>query len=746
MASMSDYELASLESLDLGHEPCQACMTREDTSLVRSATKTSGTRTSPKHDQQVFTHSMQYNHLRDLTSKCPSDVLASFDGASSSNEARQSRRWDLVGHFALFHLPAVAVTVTLLFLYALEFHWPYGHPTAEELAALQFAAKGHEALILISLTDVLLSKISYGLLNSNVGVPLGFISSPFYLGSPIRCLFSSELWSAIRHSVTRRVFPKTTGLVILITALLCIAANPLSAIAMIPRETWRSFPKADPGHSLEIACYVDERLYELDLDSQHIPEPHHSTKASTCTNARCPGSKRQLHYLSNIMDPSQSDSPGNHARYKLQNVTYTYYDISSTSRPLSLSIIDRSESKSNLIGYDPLKGDFAVATCPMAFLANYFDSGGGIKDVSSDWPQWLVETQQMAVNGTTRKWKQPVVLVNCHAEHLKGNIVSMDFDSELLNETVTLNTEHNSDLRELVNEIRRPSGTSEYRVLASRTNTSAPISGSIIFAARGTAVGTEGEAADGIDVSLCLISAHWVEADVWIESITSGIVQSHLETSIEGLLDHIGDSSTSTPLIKMRKGWLAGIDTRIDMASDSAYRLMLSYCLEDGSSFLFLHDCLSLALATHITDALSQPSSFDGMSIANVVEMPSTGEITVIEHSSWGKAFTYTFKNSRTIPLAFSALLLHVLIVLVHLAFALHSRYPYYKTSWGTFGEMLILALRSSPERTTSDSKGEVAVSQMWRETATVRSMAGDGRVQIVLGENKGGAKESDQF
>ncbi|RMJ16757.1 hypothetical protein BHE90_000802 [Fusarium euwallaceae] len=716
MVGISDWELSSLESLDLSHKPCQSCDTQEDASLVRSAAKISGTQTSPKQDQRASTHSVQYCSLNDVASKCLSDEPVSCDGASISNETYQSRRWALVGHFTLFHLPAVAVTFTLLCLYAIEFHWPYGHPTAEELAVLQFAAKGHEALILISLTDVLLCRISYGLLNGNVGVPLGFISSPFYLGSPIRYLFSSELWSAIRHSVTRRLFPKTTGLIIIIAALLCIGANPLSAIAMIPRETWRGFPKADPGNSLETVCYVDQKLYEFDLDSQHVPELHYSTKTSNCTNARCPPSRRQLDFLADIMYPSQFDDPGSLEKYRLQNVTYTYYDASSTTRPLSLAVIKNSQKKSDQLLYDPRYGDLAVATCPMAFLANYFDSGGGMKDVSSDSPQWLIETKQMAVNGAIRKWKQPLVFVGCHAEQLQENVVSMNFGSEFLNETVTLDAERNRDLRELVKEITGPSVTSGFRLSALGTNISAPVSGSILFASHGTVIVPDGEAVEFIDVSLCLISARWVESDVWIESVTSGIVQTHLDTSIEEFLDHLGDSSPITPLIKMRQGWLDGISTRIDTVSDSAYQLILSYCLDEGS---FLQNCLSLALSAHITDALAQPGSFDGMSIANVAE-PSNGEITLIDHSASGKAFTYTFKNSRTIPLAFSALLLHVFIVLVHLAFACYSRYPYYKTSWGTFGEMLILALRSRPEREESNTEAEAAVSQMWRKVATV--------------------------
>lgn len=398
--------------------------------------------------------SARYTPLTDVTPVNSYDVPTCFNNASISNEAGKSRSWSVTGHFALFHLPAVAVTVTLLCLYAVEFHWPYGHPTAEELAALQFAAKGHEGLILVSLTDVLLSMISYGLMNSNVGVPLGFVSSPFYLGSPIRYLFSSELWSAIRHSVTRRIFPKTTGLVIIIAALLCIGASPLSAIAMIPREKWRGFPKTGFGHSLDTVCFVNQRLYELDLDSQHVPKLPQSKKTSNCTNARCTADRRRLDYLNDIMYPSQFDDPGHLARYKLQNITYTYYDALSTTRPLSLSVVNNSQEVPDRTISDLFPSDLAVSTCPMAFLANYFDEGGGIKDVPSDTPRWLVETKQMAVKGMIRKWKQPLVFVGCHSERLYESAVSMGFNSELLNKSVTLHPERNRHLRKRLTKLQ----------------------------------------------------------------------------------------------------------------------------------------------------------------------------------------------------------------------------------------------------------------------------------------------------
>lgn len=500
----------------------KATNTRKGTILGGSATKTPGERISSKHSQRARARSAQYAPLRDITPVDPSNVLAYFNDASVSNEASESRRWAVAGHFALFHLPAVAVTVTLLCLYALKFHWPHGHPTAEELAALQFAAKGHEALILISLTDVLLYRICYGLLNSNVGVPLGFISSPFYLGSPIQYLFSPELWSAIRHSIKRGLFQKTTGPVIVIIALLCIGASPFSAVAMIPRETWRRLPKVDIGDSLETVHYVDQRLYGLELDSQHVPNPAELTPDSNCTHATCAPDRRQLQNLFNVMYPVHYDDIGPQAEYSLQNVTYTYYDEWSTSRTLSLSSITPKQR-------DPYQvySDMAVATCPMAFLVTYFESGDATKEVSPESPTWLVKTKQMAVTGATGKWKQPLVFVNCEQGRFDGNSVSMKFNSGFLNDTIVLGIEDNRDLRDLINEVKRPSGTSGYRVSVLGDNTTVHLSGDILFATRDTS-----DQLGGIHINLCLISARWVESDVWIQSTTSSVVQSHLGTSI----------------------------------------------------------------------------------------------------------------------------------------------------------------------------------------------------------------------
>jgi hypothetical protein len=104
-------------------------------------------------------------------------------------------------HLALFHLPAVGITLSLVVLYSVHIRW--GNLSDEQLSYLQFAAKGHEALILVSLTDILIHRIRYNLLQGKNGVPLGFLTSSFIIGSPISYFFSWELWASLLRLDTK---------------------------------------------------------------------------------------------------------------------------------------------------------------------------------------------------------------------------------------------------------------------------------------------------------------------------------------------------------------------------------------------------------------------------------------------------------------------------------------------------------------------------------------------------------------
>lgn len=76
-------------------------------------------------------------------------------------QKHETSKLSAIGRFAWVHLPAIAVTLTVFLLYIAKVRW--NTITAGELNAPQFAAKAHEAMILFSLTDILMHQIRYSL-------------------------------------------------------------------------------------------------------------------------------------------------------------------------------------------------------------------------------------------------------------------------------------------------------------------------------------------------------------------------------------------------------------------------------------------------------------------------------------------------------------------------------------------------------------------------------------------------------
>lgn len=181
-------------------------------------------------------------------------------------EACSTSRGSAFRNFAWLHLPSVIITFGLLVLYIKQQTWTPPYPLAEQLSALQFAAKAHESLILVSLADILFHRIRYALLESN-GVPLGFLASAFYLASPIQYLLSWEFWGAVFRpstSTSRHFHITTTGSILLLT-FIGIAAGPFSAIAMMPRLIWRRAPTGSIPHNEDSIYYIHNRTYETVL-------------------------------------------------------------------------------------------------------------------------------------------------------------------------------------------------------------------------------------------------------------------------------------------------------------------------------------------------------------------------------------------------------------------------------------------------------------------------------------------------
>ncbi|KAK0718449.1 hypothetical protein B0T26DRAFT_676617 [Lasiosphaeria miniovina] len=154
------------------------------------------------------------------------------------------RKLNAVFFIVKFHILALTVTFVLVGLYATGFVWGPPGPSQDMLSALQFAAKVHEGLIILSVSNILLHRVRY-LLISQGGVPLGLITSPWQISSPLY-LVSSEFWGSAMRDLTGLTHLSTLVL-ILVCLFISLAIGPFSAIVILPQPGIYLMQSSFPG-------------------------------------------------------------------------------------------------------------------------------------------------------------------------------------------------------------------------------------------------------------------------------------------------------------------------------------------------------------------------------------------------------------------------------------------------------------------------------------------------------------------
>jgi hypothetical protein len=398
------------------------------------------------------------------------------DGLVKSKGKRS--RSSISRHLALFHLTPVAVTLSVLFLYIKRVRWT--RPSNEALNALQFAAKIHEALIIVSLGCILMARINYHLLAKDKTLPLGFLSSPLLLNSPFLYLFSRELWAPMMSSSGHRT-QKITGSMIIIVIILCLAASPLSAITMLPRLGWWTIPIKLPVDSY-YTTYTPGSLYNTDLDGGAVPK--HKDKWTSAIGSKA--SQRALLETATLTrDPSDNNSV---ADFPYVNTTYTNYE--SVSRPIS---------------YKALYTGGTIATCPLSSVASGMADTNGHRDPPIE---ILTRAKNKASGSSTlNKWKQPLVSVECQAERLKNGTASFRFDG--YPSGLEIQSTQYSVLRNLEKDVNNSLGPLDYGSLDLKSSEKLPVSTDMFFTSVMNTTDTGSPTSDGLAIGLtvCLISA-----------------------------------------------------------------------------------------------------------------------------------------------------------------------------------------------------------------------------------------------
>ncbi|KAL6917297.1 hypothetical protein FSST1_008792 [Fusarium sambucinum] len=702
----------------------------------------------PNHPARGLNQSTE-SLIKDSSSINKQSYWKSFKGPEAPKRVCENGIWAVVRHLALFHILPTGITLALLGLYVHKIRW--GVLTEEQLNFLQFAAKAHEILILVSLTDILLQRICYSLLCEDEGVPLGLLASPFQLGSPLQYFFSWELWAGL---VQPGVKPKKarswiTGMVIIVTVLLSVAAAPLSAIVMIPREGWWQVFYT-PDDDLKHVTYFKSEIYPTDLGKKQAgsyviqPEPN-----------------SVVYRPESALAPILWDIPAANEETNLQqlsNVTYTNYEKDSASN----RVISLTQAIPDVVL------GLAIATTPMNTLSANVVSVWNTRDEEPK--DLLVKSYWRTLETPTlEKWKQPLVAVECAWSRTSGSESYFSFPSAMSTGEVTMTFEDDPEFKDLVTKARNMPKNKfpdiRHRAWAPSTKADTLVSANFLFLAEipeyfdnGTLKTDEysPRTDTSVGLHLCRVYARWAEADLWVERGKSHLVQSQFDHSLFDIYNLLGDSAAKYEPIKIHKEWLEAVghrrnetgqviakqdsiwDNSMDIANEIRARTPFAPTQEGGRY-------LQLALGVHLTDILSRmgPDFYDrkGMRPGDTIDgkPPEPGDY-VLQQNLYLGGFGYSIESSSTIPLALGILLLHVAIVFIHAFIIIFFRHRWLSSCWASFGQVLVLALRSD-KHDLGNVGGGVDSSQTWSTSAAVRVVGEGGRLEMVLnnaGKNDG--------
>ncbi|CVK85241.1 hypothetical protein FPRO06_07614 [Fusarium proliferatum] len=595
--------------------------------------------------------------------------------------------------------------MTLLSLYIARVRWV--NPSTESLNGLQFAAKGHETLILVSLGDILLHQISHGLKRQDVGVPLGFLPSALNLSAPLQYLISRQLWAPTLQSGKTAKYRRITAGLILLISILCLAANPLSAIAMIPRQDWwkdRHYDWTFWGEPYyEPARWIPHMEYRTRLDSESGP------------------------YLRDIIGPStiplhtllraDSYTLGTYGP-EWQNISYSNFNSSFYSYI--------STAKFELP---------TVSTSPLSFIASELGkaSSRDIKDMAIPWI--TSSNQQIGGSGAEHPWKQPLVATQCIGGsvqnktklhfHLVYPFLTEPHEIRKHGQVTFTFDESSSAFAEL-----RASNSTDYRFVDLPQYEGWAVSGNILFA---TTAKLGNDEYPERHYTLCLIFARWSEASTWIEQPSHSRTLSHVKGPIPGIF-----RENTSDVIYMDDKWLDGISS---FSNGSFFRSIAEFC---GSAVK--KNCQERYIGLHVTDAISQagnnvswPNYYAGSTQSNDATQDK------VIYTRYHRTYAYRFESSYGIPLAFSFLLLHILLVLIHSVSILVSEDPWKGSDLDNFGNMLVLALASEPPNGVNGLNQQPSKSELWGKSATVVCNGDEGHGQIRLGEERGYQRANDE-
>lgn len=426
----------------------------------------------------------------------------------------------------MVHLLPICINFTLLGLYIRNVYWTPPQPSTNILNALQFGAKLHEALMVASLTEIVLYHIRHRLLapdSPSRGLPLGLLTAPFRL-LDVSYLFSREFWAALRHPAGHIVLETMTSLLLVSIFVLAATLGAASAIAMQPRigqwELARRIVDAPFYRQIYLEycihqIYIDAPLsdiFPLNITADFIPEAcdysnPSAPQSNTCARVGLADILEQM-YPPLLESASLSYPPPAYNISVQQNSDYMLPSRTISTESSSLSVFNFTTGNVTDLGF---LGAAITSTDAILCLFNqlpayylkYWSSTMPtslyFEDLSSigEWPvtfSLYADIEQQSSNKGMASWKQPYVTTLCSQPNeldITESLGSMSFSFDDSNRyTVIVSREY---IRKQLNK------TSTSFMDISAFNITPSINLSAILAYNTTS-----------SVTLCLVRASWM--------------------------------------------------------------------------------------------------------------------------------------------------------------------------------------------------------------------------------------------
>ncbi len=644
-----------------------------------------------------------------------------------------TRRKRFLLEFATFHFLPIAASASLLGLYCGQVYWRIS-PDVNTLNALQFAAKVHESLIVASLSSIFLEIIRHRLLAPGGGLRLGLLAAPFQMGSPMY-LVSHEFRASVTRFGKLSVQKVLTIAMVLYFFTLTAITGPSTAIAMIPKLAWWPVGMVDNQTSTWWTALGPNVAFGVpfsDLYPNQLGGPLAGLNSTEITGAG----------LQKILDGFWTTFASTHTGNTMEANITTLSSTTLVPRTLYVhcGISGDYGYYSNTIGTSYGVADGAYATTPtdavnygtmMAFSILAADSS-------------LFRYQQMQLHALaadagsqTQRWKQPSVLAYCamqiSAEH--PSTFWFPYGGTGYNGSLVVNTTTSTT----------SSGVTFIDPSTLRFDHQVPISAAVaLWPSPVFYEMANGTISNANATSLCLLSAQWSEADVYLALF--GASTSSYSPTVSFDMSQIPVTvlqDTTEASIAVQSDWLASLEvtnattaSTSDLRPDGYFDKVRDMCyagnsLEGGGTVKIQEftNCASIAIALGVADALSHVP--DAFMPGGKLDTDDAATTTLI-FELWQYAYAYGFRGA-TIYLAFVVLFLHILTVTVHTLVVLF-KYRWTSKAWSSLGQLIVLALNSPPSELLEHTSAGVKISGTWRLETSVRELAEGDRIGIVVG------------